>query len=670
LLHTLAAGIYAAKEGPMSVPLRTFVSLLVVCLLALFFLAPVSHAGDDWLPVTAEELKLTGEPKAPGAPAIYLYRQVDRDDREGREHHYARIKILTDEGRKYADVEIPFWKGHGDIKGIQARTIRPDGSIASFDGKVYEKMIVKAKGVKYLAKTFTLPDVQAGSVIEYRYTRNVEEGYIFDSQWLLSDELFTKHAKFSLRRSNLYALAWSWPRGLPEGTSPPHEDHDAIRLDTQDIPAFQIEDYMPPQDEMKYRVDFRYLYNLEKDSDKFWKEEAQRLYRGVDAFTNKRKAMEQAVGEVVAPTDTPEQKLQKIYARCQKIRNTSFERDKTQQELNRQKLQQIQNVEDVWKRGYGNGWDITWLFLALARAAGFDASPVLVSTRDQHFFNSRLMNAADLNTNVVLVKLNGTDLYLDPGVAFAPFGVLPWYETGVNGLRVDKDGGTWVTTTMPGPSDSGIERKATLQLDDSGTLEGKATLTFKGLSALWHRLDEYDEDDAARKKLLEDEIKNSIPVTVEVELTNAPDWSSSANTLVAEYHVKVPGWASAAGRRTLLSMGLFGGGEKHVFEHAARVHPVYFSHPYQDMDDVTIELPPGLQVSSVPNSRDIDVKACRYRTGAQNENGTLHLTRQLTVNIMMVDIKYYDPLRTFYQAVRTADEEQIVLSSNASSAQN
>jgi len=47
----------------------------------------------------------------PGAPAVILYRQVDRDDgRTAHEDNYVRIKILTDEGRKYANVEIPFLK--------------------------------------------------------------------------------------------------------------------------------------------------------------------------------------------------------------------------------------------------------------------------------------------------------------------------------------------------------------------------------------------------------------------------------------------------------------------------------------------------------------------------------------------------------------------------------
>src|ERR1700751_704190 len=126
--------------------------------------------GDDWQPVSQEELKMTSVPEAPGAPAVILYRQVDRDDRKGGDkNNYIRIKILIEEGRKYANVDIPFLKEQGNIHSIKARSIRSDGPIAQFDGKVYEQTIVKAKGIKYLAKTFSLPYGQIGSIIEYKY---------------------------------------------------------------------------------------------------------------------------------------------------------------------------------------------------------------------------------------------------------------------------------------------------------------------------------------------------------------------------------------------------------------------------------------------------------------------------------------------------------------------
>jgi hypothetical protein len=645
----------------VSIRLAPLILFLPVFLVAVCVTA---HAGDDWLPISPDELKMTSDPKAPGAMAIYLYRQVDRDDLLNRETNYARIKIFTDEGRKYADIEIPFVKDLGNIKDIRARIVRPDGGIINFDGKIYEKTIVKAKGVKYLAKTFTIPDVQVGSIVEYRYTRTLPEGWVYDSQWLLSEELFTKHAKFSLRQNPHIGIEWSWPRGLPEGTPSPLMKDNVVRLETSNIPAFQIEDYMPPEEEMKYRVDFRYSRDTEKDPNKFWKKQNNEWYQGIQSFTDKRKAMEAAVAQTVAPDDAPEQKLRKIYARCQQIRNTSFEREKTKQELDREKLKEIQNVEDVWKRGYGNGLEITWLFLAMARAAGFEASPVRVATRNTHFFSVNVMNANELNTNVVVVKLNGKDAYFDPGMAFAPFGILPWSETDVTGLRIEKDGGTWIGTPRPDPTVSGIERRAVLELDDSGSLEGKVTFTYKGIAALTRRVEENEDDESGRKRYLEDEIKGYVPVAIEAELTNSPDWSSSSTTLVAEFNVKIPGWASAAGKRTLLAAAVFGGGEKHLFEGTNRVHPVYFSYSYTDIDDVTITPPLSWKIANLPQSHHVDVKACAYTLTAENESGALRLRRNLMVDIVIANPKQYPALRAFFQAVRDGDDEQVVLTSS------
>src|SRR6266404_2959206 len=160
---------------------RLFLFAIVLVALATSYRMRIVVA-DEWQPISPEELKMTSLPEAPGAPAVILYRQVDRDDgRSAHEFNYVRIKILTEEGRKYANVEIPFFKETGTVLGIKARSIRADGSIAQFDGKVYEQTIVKAKGFKYLAKTFTLPDVQIGSIIEYHYMTDYNEAYVYDS---------------------------------------------------------------------------------------------------------------------------------------------------------------------------------------------------------------------------------------------------------------------------------------------------------------------------------------------------------------------------------------------------------------------------------------------------------------------------------------------------------
>jgi hypothetical protein len=90
-----------------------------------------SAAAADWLPIDPHELQMTSEPNAPGAAAIYLYRQIDRSDVNSFERVYVRIKILNDEGLKYANVEIPFDGQYESIGFIQARTIRSSGTTIS-----------------------------------------------------------------------------------------------------------------------------------------------------------------------------------------------------------------------------------------------------------------------------------------------------------------------------------------------------------------------------------------------------------------------------------------------------------------------------------------------------------------------------------------------------------
>jgi hypothetical protein len=53
-----------------------------------------------------------------------------------------------------------------------------------------------------------------------------------------------------------------------------------------------------------------------------------------------------------------------------------------------------------------------------------------------------------------------------------------------------------------------------------------------------------------------------------------------------------------------------------------------------------------------------------------SNKSTLHLTRKLDINIGLVDTKFYLPLRSFFQNVRTGDEQQVVLQPAAALSSN
>jgi hypothetical protein len=674
----LRPGTYMTREAHRRCFVAVSAADFLCALIVLVFLICCSSslwAGIGFQPVNPAELKMTSEPLAPGAPAVILYRQVDRDDSNlGRIHedNYVRIKILTEEGRKHANIEIPFLKGIDDVLHIEARTIKRDGSIVDFDGKVFEKSLLKSHRLNYLAKTFTLPAIEPGCIIEYSYTLDLQHAYA--SHWILSEGLFTKNARFSLKPYRggyvpVY-LRWSW-QNLPPGAEPKEGSDRVYHMEVSNIFAFETEDHMPPANELKSRVDFVYETGRSMgDVDEYWQLIGKNRNDTLEKFIGKPKAMESAVAQIVSPSDAPDVKLQKIYDRVQQVRNTSFDLRKTEQEIKREKERVDESVEDVWKRGYGNKSQLDWLFLALVRAAGFEAYGCWVSSRAEYFFDPKTMQSGHLNETAVLVKLNGQDLYLNPGAEFAPFGMLNWSETGTPGLRLDNTGGTWIKTTLPKSSESAIQRTGRMKLSENGDLEGKLTVTYTGLEAMYHRESARHADEVARTKMLESGVTGQIPVAAEARLTSHPDWNNSETPLVAEFDLKIPNWTSNAGKHVVLPAGIFVAHEKHIFEHANRVHPIYFEYPYEKIDEITIELPAGWQVSNVPPGESLDGHVVTYNLKVENAQEALHLTRKLNVNFLLLEQKYYTALRSFFQTVRTGDDEQILLQPGTASASN
>jgi len=117
-----------------------------------------------------------------------------------------------------------------------------------------------------------------------------------------------------------------------------------------------------------------------------------------------------------------------------------------------------------------------------------------------------------------------------------------------------------------------------------------------------------------------------------------------------------------------MPVGIFSASEKRVFDHAERVQPVYYVYFFTKEDDITVELPSGWQVSSVPKAQDTDAKAAEYTLKIDDNKSSVHISRMLRSELFMMPKEMYPTLRTFYQVVRTGDEQQIVLLPGAKAA--
>ncbi|MGC2195681.1 MAG: DUF3857 domain-containing protein [Terriglobales bacterium] len=201
--------------------------ILTICLCLLTFTPKSSgQVANGWQPVSKDDLALTDNPGNPGSSAMILERQVYTDDEKRVQTEWVRIKVFTEAGRAYADVVIPYLEKSNLVEDIRGRTVRPDGTVISFNGAVFDKVIVKHKKFRYNAKAFTLPGVEVGSVIEYAYAVRWKGrfpdyvtnpgSYIFQdgwtvptTTWTIQQDLFTRHAVFVIRPVKAGRLATS-----------------------------------------------------------------------------------------------------------------------------------------------------------------------------------------------------------------------------------------------------------------------------------------------------------------------------------------------------------------------------------------------------------------------------------------------------------------------------
>lgn len=648
--------------------------LLFCCfVLASLFPSRSAAADDQWLPVNPADLALKDNPASPGSDAMILYRQEHTDSSNAFFIEYYRIKIFTEAGKKWGDVEIPFLKGRAAIRDIRARTIRPDGSIVPFNGQVFEKEIVKTGGIKVLEKTFTMPDVQPGCIVEYKYRVQYDADYYWDASWNIQEDLFTRDADFSIRPPEGPGAPSIFSRsfGMPGQIKPVKQKNGDYAVELHNIAGLTEEDYMLPKDMLRGRVEFFFKspYDAPQTAAQYWKEQDKKINSSVDSYLNKKSALQEVVAQATAPTDPPEVKLRKLYTRVQAIRNLSYD-DQTTQEWKREKLKINNNVEDVLKHNYGYSREINDVFIGLARAAGLEANQVLLAPRDQRFFLPDLQDASELDDDIVRVKLSGHDLFLDPAAKFYPFGLLPWNETGVSGFLINKDGGDFIQTPSPKSSDAVVERHATLEIATDGSLSGAVEVDFTGIRASSTRQEERTDDETGRKKDMGDEIKHWFPRGAKFEITKMSGWND-IGPLVISGTLTIPGYATGAGHRMLLPLMPFVAPEGSAFEPAMRVNAVYFAFPYQQHDDIYVKLPPGYTVESLPQQLPGVTKgAIQYSIAPTAHGNTLEVKRSLDVQAIYYSVGLYGAVRHVFGMVKTGDDEQAVLQAPASAHQN
>jgi hypothetical protein len=658
------------------------------CLLAILVLASPVCLHAQFQQPTDEELKMTADPKAPGAAAVYLNLEEVTDDLYHFRSYYARIKVLQEKGKELATVEIPYLHEGSKIDEIQGRTIHSDGTVIPLTGKPEDLFTFKTtdKNGDHLQinrKVFTLPSVEVGCILEYRWKLHYEDNAVSSPFWEIQLPYFVHKAHYAFTPFKAYlkgsqyetsrtlvdekgnaANRLIWWTILPSGTALNTDAIGRFSLDLTDIPPIPDEEWMPPIHSFLYKVLF--YYKGAWNATDYWVSEAKQWSKDVDHFAEPSSAIKQAIAGLIAPGDSDLDKAKKLYKAVQSLDNTSFSRKKEKIELKQLGLRVAKCAEDTWAQKSGSRQDIALLYLAMLRAAGLTAYDMKVVNRDRGVFAPGYLNFDQFDDDIILLSIGGKDIPLDPGEKMCPFQTIHWKHSAADGVRQAADGQTLASSAPQHYSANTLRRTGEITLDEHGAITGSFSFIMTGQDALRWRQAALENDLDEVKKQFDRRLESILPEGVEAHVDHFLGLDDPDVNLMAI--VNAHGSLGSATSKRLLLPGFFfeSRGHQPFVNQEKRQAAVDMHYGDQVTDQIVYHLPAGLAVEGAPQDTKIPWEGLAvFVTRAVSAPDQITIARSFTRAFTFAKPEEYQDLRGFYQKVAAADQQQLVLTKSA-----
>lgn len=647
-------------------PGRKCVFLLSVFLL-LFAATQKTFSQTEWRPVSQEELQMKTPKVEADADAEAIFWEIKLDDKKSSKmtySHYVRVKIFTERGReKFSKFDIPFTKGR-KVEGVAARVIKPDGSIVQLQpSDIFERDIVTVRKTKIKAKSFAVPGIEPGVIVEYQYEERIKGDSASGERLTFQRDIPMQRVTYLVRPYEGSSLAFK-AYNMPEMNFAEDRANKGFFKGTlTNVSSLKEEPYMPPDDEVKKWVYLRY----ENFGTLFQWGFLSNVYGEFLKKTSKpNKEVKQKAAELTAGISSDEEKLRKIYEFVQKdIKNLNFDRSLTEEQRENIK---IKDADDVLKTRAGSSMYIDLLFASLARAAGFDIKLVLSGDRSDNFFSpEKYPYPSFVHPACIAVYVGDTWKYYNPGTPYLPFGKLVWYEEKTSAMVIDDRGHNWQTTPLSDYQASPARRTAKLKLAEDGTLEGTVKVEYEGHQAINRRREGYLESQNKREEDYKEEIKKRIS-GAEVSNLVIENFEDASKVLTYSYKLKIPNYAQKTGKRMFLQPGFFEYGSAPTFSSASRVHGIYFPYPWSEKDNVVIELPKTFELDNADSPATV---------ADPSKIGSLDIKMRIdrNANVLTYDREFhfggggnilfpvgvYQPLKNLFDAFHKSDTHTITI---------
>lgn len=630
--------------------------------------APLYAQPAEWGEVPRDHLEMTAFPADSNASAVILSDAGKVSfTRRGRliyERH-RRIKMLTEEGYDWGTVELTY---HAEDRMERVRKIDGQTFTLAENGEV-ERHELDGDDVfeedvdgTYERKRFTLPALEPGAVIEYRY-KIEKRNPILMPEWSFQASEPTLWSEYEVEIPNrLYYVRIT--KGVPDfaveeertvhgqmGTS------GRFRWAMEDVPALRDEPFMTTPDDYRASIAFQLKqYRTARGGvENFmtsWEDLAEKLLdrRDFGRQLNSRGDVETRAELVTAGAEDAHAKMKAVY---------DYVRTRIEWDGSRGYIPD-RDADEVLAAQSGSQAGIAVLLTAMLRNVGLEAHPVLVSTRDHGRLQPVYPYLAQFNSVLVYVEAGERAYLLDATDPLRPYDVLPEHVLNGHGWMVAEGGGTWIDIP-PAWYRRRVNVVGTLAAD--GALDVQVQVADDEYSALRRRaaLQETDEAAFVRDRVLaglDDVDVASYEIRAETDIEEP---------LLSNATFQAPAYAQAAGDFMYFNPVVVGRRNRNPLRSPTRTFPIDFAFPRDLTYMVSLQLPEGFSVQEMPENVQVQLpdKGGMFQRIAQVSGQQLMFRIRFVIANTQFEPEHYEALREFYERVVAAHAEQVVLKREA-----
>lgn len=627
--------------------------------------------------VTDEELAMTSYAEDSTASAVILHKDGKLrfivDDLLGFQFEYteeAKIKILKTEGLEYANKELAYY--------VVDRTHREE--IVSLSGTTYnieDGKVVKTKlskenifdedsGTEWKVKKFTLPAAKVGSVIEYKYKMTSNflyrlRDFYFQSSiptdYVNFEANIPEYFTYNLNQQGYVRLDATDKEPNTERFMFRYTDSNG-RMQSGDhkcnsnkytfrgskVPAAKNESHLWTINDYISKLAFE-LRGTHLPNDFYrpysttWEHIDSELLKSSTFGGNLKKA-----GWFKNDVEKGELTMSNANA-IVKMLTDRVKWDETNTVT-------VSNLREALNKGIGNSADLNFLLVNALDAGGFDAFPVILSTRSKGRVPFTYPSVTAFNYVITGMRLDDKMYFIDAASKYGSWNILP-EKCMVDQARIITEyHKSWVDLQTVSTGAVFLQTVVNFEEDE---INIKRDETRSGNDALNARVayKSYDNED----KFIES-LENYGNCTIdEFSLVGADD--NNAPLLIkyvekrelgdmSDYIYYRPPFAKVY--------------EENPFKAEKREFPINFNYIRNYMQMVDIHIPEGYEVAELPKSERmvLNDNNLTFLYTAQQQDNVIKLSQRFQVRKLMLLPADYDALKDFFTKMILKNDEQIV----------